>query len=310
MKNGANNAAGYSWPQIKTQLTRAVTYATGSSFNYRYQLRIKATPASVHFTFWDYAQCIHSGQHQGSEASAWNEFLLNLQKKGISALACVGVGVSVWSNQPVLLRPESKAAVALDAVNRALRTQPETVRRDLQPKGPYAYTAMAWDAAKIVVFGLPVSHILREGIAKLPGNWARAVWFGPCAIPFFQATTGAMLYHTVLTRSGTVSLMTENGTLRFFQQDRTLMEDQPISQDSLTKLKSVYNYFPKGQIVHRLYPVEVSPAWAGTLRRCLQSMNCAADVRIGGTAKLKFPNITDDVSLQDMFPGGTPWSTT
>lgn len=308
MKNGADNEAGYSWRQIKTKLAREVACATGSPFNYRYQLRIKAIPGTVYFTFWDYAKCIDSGQHQGSETSAWDNLLLDLQKKGISAIPCVGVGVSVWSNQPVLVRPESSASAALDAVNRALRTQPETVRRDLLPKGPYAYTAMACNGAKIVVFGLPVSPILREALIKLPGNWARAVWFGPSAIAFFRAAAGAMLYHTVLTRDGAASLMTENGALRFFQQDRTLMEGQPISQDSLTKLKSVYNYFPKGQIVHRLYPVDVSPAWASTLRRCLQSMNCAPDVRIVAITKLKFPNITDDVS--DMFPGGTPWSTT
>ena len=87
------------------------------------------------------------------------------------------------------------------------------------------------------------------------------------------------------------------------------MEDQPISQGSLAKLKSVYNYFPKGQIVHQLYPVEVSLTWAGTLRKGIQSMNCAADVRIVGAAKLRFPGIADDVGLQDMFPGGTPWTT-
>jgi hypothetical protein len=37
-------------------------------------------------------------------------------------------------------------------------------------------------------------------------------------------------------------------------------------------------------------------------------MNCAAEVRIVAAAKLKFPGIADEVGLQDMFPGGTPWN--
>ena len=60
--------------------------------------------------------------------------MLELEQKGISSIPCVGVGVSVWNDNPVLLRLETNPAMALDVVNRALRAQPQTVRRDLQAK--------------------------------------------------------------------------------------------------------------------------------------------------------------------------------
>ncbi len=234
--------------------------------------------------------------------------MLDLEKKGISSIPCVGVGVSVWNDNPVLLRIESNPTVALGVVNRALRAQPQTVRRDLQANGLYGYTAMACDTSKTFIFGLPVGHVVRERLAKLPLSWACAAWFGPTAVPFFRDVAEDHAYHTVLVRNAAISLMTEKGVLRFFQQDRALMEGQPISQSSLAKLRSVYSYFPKGQIVHQLYPLDASLTWASTLRKGIQAMNYAAHVRIVSVEKLKFPKIADEAGLQDMFPGGTPWS--
>jgi len=308
MKNGTPSAAACQWPLLKAKLAKGAAYAIGSPFNYRYQLRIKSTPAALYYTFWDYARCAESGQFQAVEGPAWDQLLLELEQKGVRAIPCVGVGVSVWNDNPVLLRLERNLAAGLDAVNRALRAQPQTVRRDLQANGLYGYTAMASDASKIFIFGLPVGYAVRERLAQLPMSWACAAWFGPSAAPFYREAGGERLYHTALVRDAAISLMTENGVLRFFQQDRALVEGQPISQSSLAKLRSVYSYFPKGQIVHQLYPLEVSLTWASTLRKGIQSMNCAAEVRIVAAAKLKFPGIAGEVGLQDMFPGGTPWN--
>jgi hypothetical protein len=308
MKNGIQSAVAYQWPLIKAKLAKGAAYATGSPFNYRYQLRIKSTPAAVYYTFWDYAKCTESGQFQAAEEPAWDQLMLELEQKGISSIPCVGVGVSVWNDNPVLLRLETNPAMALDVVNRALRAQPQTVRRDLQANGLYGYTAMARDTSKIFIFGLPVGYAVRERLAKLPMTWACGAWFGPTAAPFFRDAGGERIYHTVLVHGAAISLMTENGVLRFFQQDRAVMEGQPISQSSLAKLRSVYSYFPKGQIVHQLYPLDVSFTWVSTLRKCIQAMNYAVEVRIVAAAKLKFPGIADEVGLQDMFPGGTPWN--
>jgi hypothetical protein len=308
MKKGTPSAVACQWPLLKSKLAKGAAYATGNPFNYRYQLRIKSTPSAVYYTFWDYAQCTESGQFQAAEGPAWDQLMLELERKGVRSIPCVGVGVSVWTAHPVLLRLESKPAVALDAVNRALRAQPQTVRRDLQANGLYAYTAMACDTSKIFIFGLPVGYAVRERLAQLPMSWACAAWFGPTAAPFYREAGGERIYHTMLVRDAAISLMTEHGGLRFFQQDRAVMEGQPILQSSLAKLRSVYSYFPKGQIVHQLYPLEVSLTWASTLRKGIQSLNCAAEVRIVAPAKLKFPGIADEVGLQDMFPGGTPWN--
>ena len=308
MKNGSPSKAAYQWPLIKAQLAEGTAYAVGSPFNYRYQLRVKSIPAALYFTFWDYAKCIESGEFLADEGAAWEQFVLELEKQGISSIPCVGVGVSVWNDNPVLVRTERNPALTLDAINRALRAQPQTVRRDLQASGRYSYTAMACDPSKLFIFGLPISHTIRERLARLPLNWACAAWFGPVAVPFFRDTPGEHLYHTVLLRESAISLMTEKGLLRFFQQDRALVEDQPVSQSSLAKFKNVYSYFLKGRIVHHLYPVGVGPAWVNTLCKRLQAINCAAEVRIVPAARLQFPKIADDVSLQDMFPGGTPWS--
>jgi hypothetical protein len=309
MKKGTPSAVACQWPLLKAKLAKGTAYATGNPFNYRYQLRIKSTPAAAYYTFWDYDQCAESGQFQVAEGPAWDQLMLELERKGIRSIPCVGVGVSVWNEHPVLLRLERKPAVALDAVNRALRAQPQTVRRDLQANGLYGYTAMACDTSKIFIFGLPVGFAVRERLAQLPMSWACAVWFGPTAAPFYREAGGEeRIYHTVLVRGAAISLMTEHGGLRFFQQDRAVMEGQPILQSSLAKLRSVYSYFPKGQIVHQLYPLEVSLTWANTLRKGIQFMNCAAEVRIVAVAKLKFPGIADEVGLQDMFPGGTPWN--
>lgn len=307
MKNGTQRAAAYQWPLIKAKLAKGISYATGSPFNYRYQLRIKSTPAAVYYTFWDCAKCVDAGQFQAAEEAAWDQLMLELERKAINSIPCVGVGVSVWNDHPVLLRLESNPAVALGALNRALRDQPQSVRRDLQSNGPYGYTAMACGASKIFIFGLPVGCALRERLSRLPLGWACAAWFGPAAVPYFRDTAGEHSYHSVLARDAAISLLTEKGVLRFFQQDRALVEGSPIPQSSLAKIKSVYSYFPKGQIVHHLHPLGVDLTWVNTLRKSIQAINCAAEVRIVPAATLKFPKITDEVSLQDMFPGGTPW---
>ena len=132
MKKGTPSAVAGPWPLLKAKLAKGAAYAIGNPFNYRYQLRIKSTPAAAYYTFWDYDQCAESGQIQAAEGPAWDQLMLELERKGIRSIPCVGVGVSVWNDHPVLLRLESKPAVALDAVNRALRVQPQTVRRDLQ----------------------------------------------------------------------------------------------------------------------------------------------------------------------------------
>jgi len=61
MKNGTPRAAACQWPLLKAKLAKGAAYAVGSPFNYRYQLRIKSTPAAVYYTFWDYARCAESG---------------------------------------------------------------------------------------------------------------------------------------------------------------------------------------------------------------------------------------------------------
>src|ERR1035437_3587023 len=152
MKNGIQSAVAYQWPLIKAKLATGAAYATGSPFNYRYQLRIKSTPAAVYYTFWDYAKCTESGQFQAAEEPAWDQLMLELEQKGISSIPCVGVGVSVWNDNPVLLRLETNPAVALDVVNRALRAQPQTVRPDREPSGLWVYTPRARDTSKIFIF--------------------------------------------------------------------------------------------------------------------------------------------------------------
>lgn len=308
MRNGTSSVVTYQWPLIKAQLAKGTVCATGSPFNYRYQLRVKSTPATLYFTFWDFAKCIESGQFLGAEDAAWDQFGLELENRGISAIPCVGVGVSVWNHHPMLVRTERDSALTLDALNRALRAKPQSVRRDLQANGIYGYAAMACNQSKWLIFGLPIGHTVRERLARLPPSWACAAWFGPVAVPFFQDIPGEHLYHTVLLRDSAISVMTENGVLRFFQQDRALVEGQPVSQGALAKFKSVYSYFPRGRIVHHLHPADASLTWANNLRKCIQSTGYAAEVRIVPSAKLQFPGIAGDASLQDMFPGGAPWN--
>ncbi|MCX6916107.1 MAG: hypothetical protein NT167_24200, partial [Verrucomicrobia bacterium] len=217
MKKGTPSAAACQWPLLKAKLVKGAAYAIGNPFNYRYQLRIKSTPAAAYYTFWDYDQCAESGQFQAAEGPAWDQLMLELEleleQKGIRSIPCVGVGVSVWNDHPVLLRLESNPAGGLDAVNRALRAQPQTVRRDLQANSLHGYTAMACDASKIFIFGLPVGCAVRERLAQLPMNWACAAWFGPTAAPFYREASGERIYHTVLVRGAAISLMTENGIL-------------------------------------------------------------------------------------------------
>jgi hypothetical protein len=122
------------------------------------------------------------------------------------------------------------------------------------------------------------------------------------------ADTSNNLYHTVLLKTAALSMMILGGQLRFLQQDRALVEDQPISQGSISRLKSVYSYFAPGEVKHLLYPTDVSVAWANTLRSCIQGMGVASDVQLVPTSKMKLPGIPDEAFVQDMFPTGLPWT--
>ena len=305
------NKTGYSWPEVKSKILKGVSYPLGVVFNYRYQLRIKALPDVLYWTFWDFKRCINSGTITGTEAASWSELLAQLRREGLSDIPCVGVGVSVWNDLPLLLRLEKNTAVSLDVINNGLRTQPESIRKDLQSNGIYGFTALECDSSKLFIFGIPLGYTLKEQLSKLPAQWAKAVWNGPCGFPMWQTFNTdpvASLYHTVLLKNSAVSLMTSGGNIKFLQQDRGLIEEQPITQGSLTKLRSVYNYFPAGEIRHLLYPVEASITWVGNLRTSIQEMRVAADVQIVVPAKLKYPNIDESILLQDMFPTGLPWT--
>jgi hypothetical protein len=211
---------------------------------------------------------------------------------------------------PMLLRPESNASVPLDMVNRALREQPDKIRRDLQANGIYSFTAMPCDTSRLFIFGVPLGYVLKGALSKFPKEWAKVAWYGPTAIPMLNscADTANNLYHTVLLKTAALSMMIQGGKLRFLQQDRALVEDQPISQGSISRLKSVYSYFSPGEVKHLLYPTGVSAAWADTLRSCIQGMGVASDVQLVPTSKLKLPGIPDEAFVQDMFPTGLPWT--
>ena len=100
-------------------------------------------------------------------------------------------------------------------------------------------------------------------------------------------------------------MLVQDGKLRFLQQDRALIEDQPISQGSLARLKSVYAYFSPGQIKHLLHPVDVKMAWVSTLKACIQGMGIASDVQIAGPSKFKIPGIPDNTLGAGHVPNWT-----
>lgn len=311
MKKGtATQAPKYNWKEIREKIVRGTNYDLGVPFNYRHQLRIKATPSWVCYTFWDYNQCVKTNMFQGEEKNIWEELQSDLAQQGILAQPCVGVSISVWNDFQVLFRPEANPTLALTLINRALRTQPETIRRDLSANGIYSYTAMECDEKKLFIFGLPLGYTVKEMVGRFPTGWATAIWFGPVALPFYQAFTQKMdgsNYHTVLTKGGAINLMIQNGVLRFFQQDKSLTEEQPISANSLTKFKNIYSYFQQGEIRHVLHPIDVSLTWVNTLRTCIQSLNWVKEIMILPPTTLGLPNLPDNLVLQDMFPTGMPW---
>ena len=310
MSKNAVKGPAYRWSEVREKVLNGASYAPGNPFNYRHQLRIKVSSNSLIYTFWDFTKCVHSGLIQGTEPGIWEEFSSELHRRNVSQIPCVSVCISVWSDMPMLLRPESNASVPLDMVNRALREQPDKIRRDLQANGIYSFTAMPCDTSRLFIFGVPLGYVLKGALSNFPEEWAKVAWYGPTAIPMLHscADTANNLYHTVLLKTAALSMMIQGGKLRFLQQDRALVEDQPISQGSISRLKSVYNYFSPGEVKHLLYPTGVSAAWADTLRSCIQGMGVASDVQLVPTSKLKFPGIPDEAFVQDMFPTGLPWT--
>lgn len=306
MNKNANKPPAYRWSYVKEKLLNGVTYATGNPFQYRYQLRLKVTSNSLVYTFWDFNKCVHAGVINGVESSLWEQFDGEIHRRGMFEIPCVSVCASIWSEMPILLRPDANASVPLDIVNKGLREQPDKIRRDLQVNGLYGFTAMPCDSSKIFIFGVPLGYALKGALAKLPKEWAKASWYGPTAIPPLQRE--GTIYHTILLKQAALSMLVQDGKLRFLQQDRALIEDQPISQGSLARLKSVYAYFSPGQIKHLLHPVDVKMAWVSTLKACIQGMGIASDVQIAGPSKFKVPGIPDNTLVQDMFPTGLPWS--
>jgi hypothetical protein len=308
VSRSANKPPAYDWKEVRERLLKGVTYAPGNPFHYRHQLRLKVSSNALIFTFWDFAKCMHSALLQGGETSLWEQFDLEVRRRNIFEIPCVSVCASVWSDMPILLRPDPNASVPLDIVNRALREHPEKIRRDLQVNGIYGFTAMPCDSSKTFIFGVPLGYALKGALSKLPKEWAKTAWYGPTAIPTLQQQQPGNFYHTVLLRSTALSMMVQAGKMRFLQQDRALVEDQPISQGSLSRLKSVYSYFAPGEVKHLLYPIEVSRAWTNTLRACIQGMGAASEVQIVSANKLKVPGVPEDAIIQDMFPTGLPWS--
>ena len=310
MSKNAVKIPAYKWSEVREKMLNGVNYAPGNPFHYRHQLRIKVDSNSLLYTFWDFSKCVHSGLIQGSEVSIWEEFSSQLRRYNVSEIPCVSVCVSVWSDMPLLLRPESNTSVPLDIVNRALRDQPDKIRRDLQVNGIYGFTAMPCDTSTLFIFGVPLGYVLKGALSKFPKEWAKVAWYGPTAIPMLNSCADMTnnLYHTVLLKTAALSMMIQGGKLRFLQQDRGLVEDQPISQGSISKLKSVYSYFSQGAVKHLLYPTGVSLTWATTLRSCIQGMGVASDVQLVPANKLKFPGISEENVVQDMFPTGLPWA--
>ena len=310
MSQNAVKVPTYKWSEVREKVLNGVNYAPGNPFNYRHQLRIKVTSSSLIYTFWDFAKCVRSGLIQGTEVSLWEEIHSELRRFSISEIPCVSVCVSVWSDMPILLRPESNTTVPLDIVNRALREQPDKIRRDLQVNGIYGFTAMPCDTSKLFIFGVPLGYVLKGALSKFPKEWAKVAWYGPTAIPMLNscAEMAHNHYHTVLLKTAALSMMIQDGKLRFLQQDRALVEDQPISQGSISRFKSVYSYFAQGEVKHLLYPTDVSLAWANTLRSCIQGMGVASDVQLVPANKLNLPGIPEETFVQDMFPTGLPWA--
>ena len=157
-------------------MLKGASYALGNPFNYRHQLRIKVSSNSLIYTFWDFTKCVHSGLIQGTEPGIWEEFSSELHRRNVSQIPCVSVCISVWSDMPMLLRPESNASVPLDMVNRALREQPDKIRRDLQANGIYSFTAMPCDTSRLFIFGVPLGYVLKGALSKFPEEWAKVAW--------------------------------------------------------------------------------------------------------------------------------------
>jgi hypothetical protein len=205
----------------------------------------------------------------------------------------------------MLVRPENSAA-PLDMVNKALREQPERIRKDLQINGIYGFTAIPCDASRLYIFGLPLGYPLKGALAKFPATWAKFCWYGPAAVAFKDLPPDENLFHTVLLRNVAVSLVTYKGKLRFILQDKILTENQTISQGSLSRIKSVYSYFERGELNHRLYQVEVGDAWVANLKSCIQGLGSAGRIDIIQPPNSKIANVPDGLFIQDLFPGGMP----
>ena len=310
MSKSTTNGPVYKWGEVKDKILKGVSYTPGSPFNYRHQLRIKVTTSTLIYTFWDFAKCVHSGQIQGTETAIWEELNSELNRQSLLQIPCVSVSVSVWNDMSVLLRPENSSTVPLDTLNRALREQPDKIRKDLQVNGVYGFTAMPCDASKLFIFGIPLGYAIKGALARFPKDWIKVAWFGPTATPLmahFNAGLTQNLYHTILLQNTAISLMIQSGKLKFLQQDKALVEAQPISQNSISRIKGVYSYFSPGDIKHFIHPLEASNTYAATLRTCIQALNVTTDVQIIPSLKIKLAGIPDDVQLQDMFPTGLPW---
>ena len=299
----------YNWNDVKERILKGVSYAATSPFNYRFQLRLKISPSYLAYSFWDMDKCSFSGCIQSVEIAAWEELFAVLAKNKVLDIPCVSVGISIWNEMQMLVRPEANTDAPLDIINKALRDQPDKVRKDLQVNGLYAFTALACDTSKMFIFGLPIGYVTKGAIAKFPKDWAKVVWYGPTAIPTQQLKNleSEASFHTVLLKNSAVSLIVQNGKLKFMQQDKMLNETQAIAQGSISRIKSVYSYFNPGELRHFLYPIEVSTAWAATLKACIQGLNVASRIDIVPGLTYKLAGTPDELFIQDMFPTGLPW---
>ena len=176
MSKNAVKGPAYRWSEVREKVLKGASYALGNPFNYRHQLRIKVSSNSLIYTFWDFTKCVHSGLIQGTEPGIWEEFSSELHRRNVSQIPCVSVCISVWSDMPMLLRPESNASVPLDMVNRALREQPDKIRRDLQANGIYSFTAMPCDTSRLFIFGVPLGYVLKGALSKFPEEWAKVTF--------------------------------------------------------------------------------------------------------------------------------------
>ena len=215
MKNGTPNAVGYSWPLLKTKLVKGAAYAIGNPFNYRYQLRIKATPASVYFTFWDYAQCAESGQFQAAK-----------HPRGMSSC-------SIWRGKESAPSPASESACRFGATNRCCfgskarrrwrwtrliaRCAPNRRRCAAICKPTVSTLTRRWPGTPRRLLCSGCRSARRSGKNRTAAQELgprRMVWpHGGAVLP--RGRRGGALYHTVLARGAAISLMTENGSCAF-----------------------------------------------------------------------------------------------